>query len=83
MQETTPPQKIELEVLLPNDYKDGETDPKDWWMSEKLDGVRAYWNGRCFYSRNGNAFKAPVWFTKDLPKDMHLDEKLYAGRKKF
>jgi hypothetical protein len=28
--------------------------PKGWWMSEKLDGVRAYWNGSYFYSRNGN-----------------------------
>lgn len=20
--------------------------PTDWWLSEKLDGVRAYWDGR-------------------------------------
>ena len=25
-------------------------------MSEKLDGVRAYWSGKAFYSRNGNVF---------------------------
>lgn len=41
-----------------------ETNPTGWWMSEKLDGVRAYWNGKCFYSRLGNAFFAPSWFTK-------------------
>ena len=26
-------------------------DPKGWWMSEKLDGVRAYWDGKRFWSR--------------------------------
>jgi hypothetical protein len=29
----------------------GETDPTGWWISEKLDGVRAYWDGKGFYSR--------------------------------
>uniref|UniRef100_A0A2C9KW30 ATP-dependent DNA ligase family profile domain-containing protein n=1 Tax=Biomphalaria glabrata TaxID=6526 RepID=A0A2C9KW30_BIOGL len=52
-------------------------------MSEKLDGVRAFWNGRCFYSRLGNALYAPEFFTKDLPKDMHLDGELFGGRGQF
>ncbi|KAL4235331.1 hypothetical protein ACF0H5_006966 [Mactra antiquata] len=77
------PQHIKVSVLLAHKYQDGETNPTGWWMSEKLDGVRAYWNGRCFYSRLGNAFYAPSWFTKDLPKDMHLDGELFGGRKKF
>jgi len=38
-------------------------------MSEKLDGVRAYWDGTNFYSRQGNIFHAPPWFIQDLPKD--------------
>jgi len=25
-------------------------DPTDWWLSEKLDGVRAYWDGQQFLS---------------------------------
>ena len=37
-------------------------DPTNWWISEKLDGVRAYWNGKNFYSRNGLQFDAPSWF---------------------
>lgn len=77
------PQHIQVSVLLAHKYKEGDTNPLNWWMSEKLDGVRAYWNGRCFYSRLGNAFYAPSWFTKDLPKDMHLDGELFGGRKKF
>jgi ATP-dependent DNA ligase len=32
-----------------------------WWMSEKLDGVRAWWDGTNFVSRAGNVFSAPDW----------------------
>src|SRR5262245_63190802 len=31
-------------VLLAETW-DGQLDPKGWWISEKLDGVRAYWGG--------------------------------------
>ena len=51
-------------------------------MSEKLDGVRAYWSGGTFYSRNGNVFPAPAFFTKDLPKEP-LDGELWGGRGQF
>jgi ATP-dependent DNA ligase len=37
-------------VLLAETWTD-EIDPTGWWISEKLDGVRAYWNGKQFYSR--------------------------------
>jgi len=53
-----------------------------WWMSEKLDGVRAYWNGSAFVSRLGNVFHAPPWFTDRLPNEI-LDGELFGGRKKF
>jgi DNA ligase-1 len=49
-------------------------------MSEKLDGVRAYWDGKTFYSRLGNEFIAPSWFIQDLPSDMALDGELFGGR---
>jgi DNA ligase-1 len=51
-------------------------------MSEKLDGVRAYWDGETFVSRLGNSFIAPSWFTEDLPADT-LDGELWVARKKF
>jgi len=51
-------------------------------MSEKLDGVRAYWTGSTFYSRNGNKFHAPKFFTEDLPKTP-LDGELWCGRGLF
>ena len=53
-----------------------------WLMSEKLDGVRAYWNGRQLISRNGHAFSAPEWFTKGFPK-FELDGELWIGRAQF
>lgn len=56
-----------------------DVDPTGYWMSEKLDGVRAYWNGEAFYSRNGNMFQAPAWFTDLLPKNVSFDGELYVG----
>ena len=57
-------------------------DPTGWWMSEKLDGVRAWWTGKQLLSRLGNPFQAPEWFTKDLPK-VPLDGELWCGRGQF
>lgn len=53
-----------------------------WLMSEKLDGVRAMWDGKQFISRNGNAFHAPKWFTDQMP-DIALDGELFIGRGMF
>ena len=61
---------------------DNETDLSYWWMSEKLDGVRAWWDGRQFLSRQGNVYHAPQWFTAGLP-DVPLDGELWLGRKAF
>ena len=59
-----------------------ETNPSGWWLSEKLDGVRAYWDGTQFLSRNGNRYVAPEWFTLGLPATP-LDGELWIGRKQF
>ncbi|OQR86599.1 DNA ligase (ATP) [Achlya hypogyna] len=69
-------------LLLAHKYEPG-TDISGWHMSEKFDGVRGYWNGSTFLSRLGNPFTAPLYFTKDLPKDVHLDGELFLGRKQF
>src|SRR5208283_303367 len=61
---------------------DNAADLTDWWMSEKLDGVRAYWDGKQFLSRQGNVFHAPDWFVRGLP-DAALDGELWIGRKQF
>src|SRR3954451_24007520 len=51
-------------------------------MSEKLDGVRAYWDGTQFLSRLGNLFHAPDWFVERFP-EVPLDGELWIARKKF
>jgi DNA ligase-1 len=68
-------------LLLAHSW-DHEQDLTGWYMSEKLDGVRAYWTGSGFVSRNGNQFFAPTWFTEGFPTTP-LDGELWIGRKKF
>jgi DNA ligase 1 len=68
--------------LLLAESWDNATDLTDWWMSEKLDGVRAYWDGKQFLSRQGNVYHAPDWFIEGLPA-VPLDGELWIGRKKF
>lgn len=58
------------------------TDLAGWWMSEKLDGVRAYWDGSRFISRLGNEYRAPDWFVEGLPKEP-LDGELWLDRQMF
>lgn len=69
-------------ILLAHSFDDADVDPTGWWMSEKLDGVRAYWNGHDFVSRQGNVFIAPSWFKKGLPSHP-LDGELWMGRQQF
>jgi DNA ligase-1 len=59
-----------------------DVDPSGWWMSEKLDGVRAYWDGSRLISRLGNTFSAPDWFVAGLPGEK-LDGELWIARKAF
>lgn len=63
---------------------DPEThDPTGWLISEKLDGVRCYWNGTTMYTRNGKLFYPPQWFKDLLPKDLALDGELWTERDDF
>jgi DNA ligase-1 len=68
-------------LLLAHSW-DQHTDPTGWWMSEKLDGVRAYWDGNRFISRLGNEYRAPAWFVEGLPA-RPLDGELWLGRQMF
>jgi DNA ligase-1 len=68
--------------LLLAERWDNAQDLTGWWLSEKLDGVRAYWDGKSLISRLGNRFHAPDWFLEGLP-DIPLDGELWIGRKAF
>jgi len=76
-----PKKASEPPILLAHKWE-VDTRPDGWWMSEKLDGIRAYWDGASFISRLGNRFDAPAWFVAGLP-DEPLDGELWVGRKKF
>jgi DNA ligase-1 len=55
---------------------------ESYWVSEKLDGVRAYWDGEGFISRGGHHYRAPEWFTRNFP-EQPLDGELWMGRGQF
>lgn len=55
---------------------------EDYWVSEKLDGIRARWTGSQLLTRNGNLIHSPDWFTKDWPK-VALDGELWIARGQF
>ncbi len=71
-----------ISVMLAHNYDPDKHDPTGWLMSEKLDGVRCYWNGTNMYTRNGNPFYAPDDFKAKLPK-MALDGELWTNRDDF
>ena len=70
-----------LDIQKPKVYKKN-MDIKGWYMSEKLDGIRAFWNGKELLSKNGNKLYAPKWFTKKLPT-FSLDGELWTKRDDF
>ncbi|MDD4862735.1 MAG: DNA ligase [Alishewanella agri] len=69
------------DLLLAQDYQDN-IDVSQYWVSEKLDGVRAYWDGKQLISRGGNIIQAPAWFTADFPP-RPLDGELWLARQQF
>ena len=69
------------ELFLLHAYHKSQ-DVTNWVMSEKLDGVRAYWNGHQLVSRGGNVFNAPEWFLNNFPP-FALDGELWTKRNDF
>ncbi|WP_394221638.1 DNA ligase [Alteromonas gracilis] len=65
-----------------NQSQKNEINVADYWVSEKLDGIRARWNGTELHTRNGNKIFAPAWFTANWPKAT-IDGELWIGRGEF
>ena len=57
-------------------------DVSRYWVSEKLDGVRARWDGGTLTTRGGARVAAPGWFTHGWP-GVALDGELWLGRGRF
>ena len=68
-------------ILLAEVYRD-QVDISRYLISEKLDGVRAIWDGSTLRFRSGKEINAPRWFVDGLPK-RPLDGELWIARGKF
>ena len=60
----------------------GLSEVSRYLVSEKFDGVRAFWDGKALRTRQGNAINAPAWFTEGFPAQA-LDGELWVGRGQF
>lgn len=69
-----------FEVQKPLNYDDQNI--SNWLMSEKLDGIRGYWDGKNLYTKNGNIIHTPKSFTKNFPP-FALDGELWSKRDDF
>jgi DNA ligase-1 len=69
------------DILLAKIF-DATTNPADYWISEKYDGVRAIWDGHELRFRSGRRVPAPSWFVEGLPVQA-LDGELWFGRDRF
>jgi DNA ligase-1 len=68
-------------LMLANVYRPG-VPLSDYWVSEKYDGLRGYWDGRQLLTRGGEAVAAPAWFTAGWPSTP-MDGELWVGRGRF
>ena len=66
-----------LAIAMPD-----HVDVTGWLVSEKLDGVRARWDGRALWTRAGHRIHAPAWFTRGWPT-VPMDGELWLGRGRF
>lgn len=73
----TPPPRL----MLATSYEAG-IDVSEYWVSEKLDGVRGHWDGSRLVTRGGHAIPAPDWFTAGWP-EQPMDGELWIGRGRF
>jgi DNA ligase 1 len=70
-----------LEIMLPLVHESG-MEISGWLMSEKLDGVRGYWDGKQLYSKNGIPLQPPAIFTANFPA-FALEGEIWGGRGAF
>ena len=69
---------IRPQLSLAKSFKDGLFS-QAYWVSEKLDGIRCYWDGKQLLSRSGNVIHAPAWFVQSFPQTP-MDGELWIKR---
>ncbi|WP_424405793.1 DNA ligase [Pasteurella sp. PK-2025] len=68
------------ELMLVESYKNQHIE--GWVMSEKLDGIRGYWDGKTLYSRQGFILTPPQYFIAHFPP-FAIDGELFSQRNQF
>ena len=68
-------------LMLAKVYRPGVS-LRDYWLSEKYDGLRGFWDGQRLLTRGGEVIAAPAWFTAGWP-NVAMDGELWAGRGRF
>jgi DNA ligase-1 len=83
--ETVSTANVHGEVMLAKKFDPEKNDPSGWLCTEKIDGVRAYWNHvkKNLYTRTGSVITCPKWFKENLPKHVDLDGELWIGYGQF
>jgi DNA ligase 1 len=69
-------------LLLAKEAAD-DIDPAGYLVSEKLDGVRAFWDGDRLRFRGGGTVSASAAFLAGLPRGQALDGEMWLGRDRF
>lgn len=77
----TEPGVLPPPIMLATQYREG-VDVAAYWVSEKYDGVRGYWDGKQLRSRSGRVIPTPDWFTQGWPAEV-MDGELWLGRERF
>ena len=71
----------EFRPMLLKEYKKG-MDITGWVVSEKLDGIRAVWDGQNLRTRRGKIINAPEFWTQNFPPFM-IEGELWTKRGDF
>lgn len=71
---------LAFQVQKPKVYDDQNI--SGWYMSEKYDGIRGYWDGKNLYTKTGKLIYTPKSFTKNFPS-FALDGELWSKRDDF
>ena len=72
---------VALDLMLPEVYEE-DININGWLMSEKLDGIRGYWDGEKLLSKNGIPLNPPAAFIRNFP-DFAVEGEIWGGRNSY
>jgi ATP-dependent DNA ligase len=74
---TPKPKSLKDKKFMLSTMWDNESmEPSGWYMTEKYDGVRLYWDGNEMHTRQGKIVRIPDFWRRQLPK-IDLDGELW------